>query len=319
MSMAESGSDPFNSGSIGFGCAYIMGGFEKKRNIKLLLSAFDCDIKYFDTAPMYGQGTSEEVVGEAFASNRHRISIATKVGIPHSTYTRKAEFLRAIATPIRRYLPKVSRGAATVLYKAGPSRPSPRNLTPLAVVRSVEDSLIRLRTDYVDLLLLHDAMLHEVTPELIDGISRMKSAGKVLRLGVASSVSDIDEIDRIYPNVFDVYQRAWSVMESDEDLFNNKIRIFHRSIMHSLEKLRRKMDDDRAFALRMRGATGLELTTTDEIAKVLIGAAVSVNPHGVTLFGTRRADRVANYAKAILSGPYVARGRALLAAYRHGP
>ena len=116
-----------------------MGGFEKKRNIKLLLSAFDCDIKYFDTAPMYGQGTSEEVVGEAFASNRHRISIATKVGIPHSTYTRKAELLRAIATPIRRYLPKVSRGAATVLYKAGPSRPSPRNLTPSAVVRSLED------------------------------------------------------------------------------------------------------------------------------------------------------------------------------------
>ena len=50
---------------IGFGCSHITGGFEARANLRLLRLAYDHGIRHFDTAPMYGHGTSEEVLATA--------------------------------------------------------------------------------------------------------------------------------------------------------------------------------------------------------------------------------------------------------------
>jgi hypothetical protein len=302
---------PFNTGRIGFGCAYVTGGFEKRRNLKLLRSAFDCGIRHYDTAPMYGHGTSENVLGEAFKHLRNHISVTTKVGISRPNFPLKRKLLRAIATPVRDYFPELSQRSAAAIYQRNSI---PRNFSVSSVRRSIEDSLSRLSTDHVDVLLLHEATLTDISEELLNTLTALKSEGKIVWTGIGSSVEDIASIDAAYPDFFDVYQRTWSILKTDEALHPNKATIYHRSIMDALTPLREKLASDPSFARYMRNAAGVDAGAVDDLAKALLSACIFVNPDGITLFGTRRPYRVADYAKQAAGD--LAPGIALLKAYR---
>src|SRR5204862_5249888 len=86
-----------------------------------LARAYDCGVTFFDTSAAYGNGHSEALIGEAFAGGRHKVVVATKAG--YEAWDRPPDFSAA------------------------------------AIVASTERSLGRLRTDYLDLLLLHNAPL----------------------------------------------------------------------------------------------------------------------------------------------------------------
>ena len=70
--------------AIGLGClpmvGYYGGKYEKKDMIALIRRAFESGVTFFDTAEVYGPYTSEEWVGEALASVRNQVKIATKFG-----------------------------------------------------------------------------------------------------------------------------------------------------------------------------------------------------------------------------------------------
>lgn len=311
MTVYPSEHGPFNTGRIGFGCAYITGGFERGRNLKLLRSAFDNGIRHYDTAPMYGHGTSEGVVGEAFKTVRGQISITTKVGISRPTFPFKRKLLRALATPVRHHFPELSQRSAAILYR---SNSIPKHFSVNDIRRSVEDSLSHLSTDYIDILLLHEAAPADINEELLNTLAALKSEGKILRSGVGSSAEDIASIDTAQPDFFEVYQRTWSILRTDETLYPNKTNVYHRTIMDALRPLREKLAADPSFADHIRNAGGLELSTADDFAKALISASLFVNPNGITLFATRRLSRVEHYAKQATSD--LASGKALLRAYR---
>lgn len=302
---------PFNTGRVGFGCAYITGGFEKRQNLKLLKRAFDSDIRHYDTAPMYGHGTSEAVVGEAFKTVRGQISIATKVGIPRPDFPLKRQLLRMLATPVRRHLPQISQKSAAIIYRGNSV---PKCFSADYVRRSVEESLSQLNTDYVDVLLLHEAALADISEDLLNTLAALKMEGKILRTGVGSFAEDIASINAAYPDLFDVYQRTWSVRRTDETLYPDKTNVFHRAVMDALLPLRDRLASDQTFADHVRKYAGLGLSAVDDLAKALISASLFVNPNGITLFATRRLYRVASYAKETPGD--LATGIALLKAYR---
>src|SRR6202030_2522341 len=97
------------------------GGSEEQESIRTIHAALDRGINLIDTAPVYGFGRSEEVVGKALAQDgrRKRAVIATKVGLAWTD-----------GKPYR---------------NAGKSR----------IVREVEDSLRRLQTDVIDIYQVH--------------------------------------------------------------------------------------------------------------------------------------------------------------------
>ena len=97
------------------------GDTDDRTSLAALARAQDCGITFFDTSAAYGNGHSEELIGEALAGVRHEAVLATKAG-----------------------------------YEAWDQPP---DFSAAAIVASTERSLARLRTDYVDLLLLHNAPL----------------------------------------------------------------------------------------------------------------------------------------------------------------
>ncbi len=168
---------------IGLGCARIGGVFQgDPRSVaRLLAVAGDAGINFFDTADMYAQGESEAQLGRAFGSRRKQVIIATKAGYCLPGRRKLAGHLKPLLRPViralglrRDQLPAAARGAMA------------QNFSADYLVRSLEASLRRLRTDYVDLFQLHSPSLEVIErgewEPVLDGLKR---SGKLRYFGVA--------------------------------------------------------------------------------------------------------------------------------------
>jgi aryl-alcohol dehydrogenase-like predicted oxidoreductase len=91
--------------ALGFGCMGLSFGFgpatERNEAIKVIRAAYDGGVTFFDTAEAYGPFTNEELVGEALATFRDKVVIATKFGfengVPSQGTNSKPERIRAVA------------------------------------------------------------------------------------------------------------------------------------------------------------------------------------------------------------------------------
>ena len=151
---------------IGFG-SWGIGGYPfwknegEEESIKAIKKAFDLGINFFDTAPVYGFGISEELIGNALKDVREKVIIATKCGLRWDK-----EELGSIA----------------------------KNATRKSIMEEVDLSLKRLQTDYIDLYQVH--WPDEKTPiqEPIETMLELQNSGKIRHIGVSNySVSQLKE------------------------------------------------------------------------------------------------------------------------------
>jgi aryl-alcohol dehydrogenase-like predicted oxidoreductase len=132
---------------------WMWGGTDDERSIATICAALDRGITLIDTAPAYGQGHSEEIVGRAVErwGHRDRVVIATKVGLEW-------------------------RRGGDVVRNAGRAR----------IMQEIHDSLRRLRTDYVDVYQVHwpDPLVpFEETAEALYALYR---DGRIRAIGVSN-------------------------------------------------------------------------------------------------------------------------------------
>ena len=141
------------------GTARIAGGIDEQRGIALVRSALDSGITHIDTAPSYGMGTAEIVVGKAIR------------GYDHARITAKLGSHRPGQTWLRTALRRIKRGLGTseaMTASLPPPRiaaPSGNNFAPAAMARSL--ALSRERLGRIDVLLLHDISAPEVTEPVL--------------------------------------------------------------------------------------------------------------------------------------------------------
>jgi aryl-alcohol dehydrogenase-like predicted oxidoreductase len=131
---------------------WMWGGTDEKESIHTIHSAIDRGITLIDTAPVYGFGRSEEVVGKALASGglRQRVVIATKAGLD---WTNGEPF---------------------------------RNATRTRIFSEIEASLKRLRTDVIDIYQVHWPDPMTQLSETADAMARLLKQGKIRAIGVSN-------------------------------------------------------------------------------------------------------------------------------------
>ena len=173
---------------IGFGCSRLHYLPTKERQ-PLLARAFELGIRHFDTAPSYGHGLSEIELGRFLRDRRDDCVIVTKFGIPPSAWLEGC---------IRRY-GKMARAAIAVratMRRAGLVAGSLPELTADQLERSIHESLRRLRTDYIDIHLLHEPTLQRIPnlSSLIEKYYSLKAQGLVRAFGLAGAYSDCSSI-----------------------------------------------------------------------------------------------------------------------------
>ncbi len=149
---------------------------ESKRAVR---RAHELGCNFFDTADAYGHGHSEALLGEALDGLRHSVLVATKVG--GNFYNRDVNPLLVgrISDALGRPLAELPRDAPLPLAHGA-------NFEPSYVRFAVEQSLRRLRTDYIDLLQLHNPALGLIaTADTYQVLEDLRLEGKIRFYGVS--------------------------------------------------------------------------------------------------------------------------------------
>ncbi|TGE09815.1 aldo/keto reductase [Hymenobacter fodinae] len=158
---------------------WMWGGTEQNDAVGAIHASYDLGVTSIDTAPIYGQGLSEEIVGEAIKSlPRDKVQILTKFGMRWDLA--KGDF--AMKT-------KDNNGHDLDVYKYA---------APESIMKEVEDSLRRLGTDYIDLYQIHWPDKTTPIEETMEAVARLVEQGKVRAVGVSNySVEQMQTAEKV--------------------------------------------------------------------------------------------------------------------------
>jgi aryl-alcohol dehydrogenase-like predicted oxidoreductase len=135
---------------VAFGCMSLSG--DETATIRLLRRAHDGGITLFDTADLYDRGENEKLVGKAFRGMRDRVLLASKVGNQW-----RADGSGWDWNPRKDY-----------------------------ILKSIDGTLRRLQTDYLDLYQLHGGTLDDPIDETIEAFELLQQQGKIRAYGISS-------------------------------------------------------------------------------------------------------------------------------------
>jgi aryl-alcohol dehydrogenase-like predicted oxidoreductase len=261
---------------------WMWGGTDETESVSTVRAALDHGINAIDTAPVYGFGRSEEIVGKAIAEGRLRdkVVIATKVGLEWADG-------------------KVFRNASRA-----------------RIMREIEDSLRRLRTDHIDIYQVHWPDPLVAIEETAEAMQTLLRQGKIRAIGVSNfSVEQMERFRSVAP--LHVLQSPYNLFERgiEVDLLPycraNKIAMFgYGALCRGLltgkmqpnttftgDDLRRtdpKFREPR-FAQYLAAVQRLDRLARERFGKRVIALAVRwMLDQGVTtaLWGARRPDQV---------------------------
>ncbi|MDR3448724.1 MAG: aldo/keto reductase, partial [Alphaproteobacteria bacterium] len=162
---------------IGFGCGRLVGGAAMKQSRVLVETALNLGIRHFDTAPSYGLGSSEDVLG-AVLEGQSDVTIVTKVGQARPSAPGLKAFARQALRPLLMRAPALR--ARLAKATAPGSAPS---YSPGAIAASLADSLTRLRRSCVTATLLHEIDAQSLTPDVVRAMHEQRDLGRTLALG----------------------------------------------------------------------------------------------------------------------------------------
>ena len=144
---------------VGLGCNNFGMRIDEAATARVVGASLDAGINFFDTADIYGSTKSEEFLGRALAGRRQQAIVATKFGMAVDEQRKGAR--------------------------------------PEYVHRAAEDSLKRLRTDYIDLYQLHQPDPEVPIADTLGALDRLVKAGKVKEIGCSNfSEAQLDEAAR---------------------------------------------------------------------------------------------------------------------------
>ena len=171
MEYRELGESGLSASAITFGAwaigGWMWGGAERKDAVEAIRASYDHGVTSIDTAPIYGQGLSEEIVGEALKGiSRDKVQIMTKYGMRWDE--QKGEF---------GFRSQDNEGRPLEVYKyAGKD----------SIVKECEDSLRRLRTDHIDLYQIHWPDSTTPVEETMEAVGQLLKQGKIRAAGVSN-------------------------------------------------------------------------------------------------------------------------------------
>jgi len=166
---------------------WMWGGTDEAESISAIQASLDAGVTLIDTAPAYGLGRSEEIVGKAIAGRRDKAVIATKCGLVWHTQKGR-HFFDQDGRPVHRYLCRDS------------------------IVHELEQSLRRLGTDYIDLYITHWQDPTTPVEETVAALEELKRAGKIRAIG-ASNVNRAELDQYLATGALDAIQERFSMID----------------------------------------------------------------------------------------------------------
>jgi len=193
MLTREIGNSGIKATAVGLGTwaigGWLWGGTDEEASLTAIKAALDEGISLIDTAPAYGLGVAEEIVGKAIKGRRDQVVLATKCGLVWDTQDGNY-FIDQGDKRIHRYLGKQS------------------------IIDELDQSLKRLGTDYVDLYLTHWQDPTTPIDETMETLLHLKQDGKIRAIG-ACNVSPEELKSYVAAGQLDCLQEEYSMVKRD--------------------------------------------------------------------------------------------------------
>ena len=169
MMTREIGRSGISTSAVGLGTwaigGWMWGGTDEQASISAIQASIDEGVTLIDTAPAYGMGRSEEIVGLAIKGRRDKVVLATKCGLVWHVQ-RGNYFFSQQDKPVHRHLGRES------------------------IRHEVEESLRRLGTDYIDHYITHWQDPTTPIAETMAALEELKAEGKIRSIGASNCSSD---------------------------------------------------------------------------------------------------------------------------------
>ena len=263
---------------------WMWGGTDEAESIRTIQSAPDHGITLIDTAPVYGFGRSEEIVGKAVKHGgmRDQVVLATKCALEWDAKERVA-----------------------------------RNATRQRIFKEADDSLRRLQTDVIDLLQVHWPDPNVDVRETAEAMARLQQDGKIRAIGVSNftpeqldAFSEVATVD-VAQNPYNLFERQidydvlpWSQAHDTRLLaYGALCRGLLSGRMHAdrefpgddLRNNDPKFQQPR-FGQYLAAVDALEQFAQDNYGKHVLDLAIrwvlDQYPHSVALWGARKPDQL---------------------------
>jgi aryl-alcohol dehydrogenase-like predicted oxidoreductase len=184
MEYRKLGNSDIRISAIAFGAwaagGWMWGGTDRKEAVLAIEKSIDLGVSTIDTAPVYGFGLSEEIVAEAVAGKRNQVQILTKYGLRWDT-TRGVFYFDS----------QDAQGNFVKINKYAGKQ---------GIVEECENSLRRLKTDYIDLYQIHWPDPTTPIEETMEAVATLLRDGKIRAAGVSNySVEQLKTAEKVIP------------------------------------------------------------------------------------------------------------------------
>jgi len=276
---------------LGFGCIKLTTHADRRDAVRILEEAFAQGITHFDVARAYGFGRSEGILGEFLRGKREKVTVATKFGIQPPSGLAGRRWTIDLAKKLLSPFPALLRRAK----QRGSNRVQSGMFTPAIAIRSLETSLRELRTDYIDVLLLHEANLSEALSQpLVEALQQQVERGTVRAFGVAST---FDKLGIAFSQIPAAYQ----VLQFEDNVRTRNLRtvqhetdraLITHSIFRPTSSLQNAVAANADLASRFSSEINANLREPSVIGSLLLHYALQSNADGVVLFSSSDPQHV---------------------------
>lgn len=290
---------------IGFGCSNLLGDKTPEQGLALLQAAYDAGVRHFDVARYYGFGDAEGLVGQLAQNRRDQITITTKFGLqPMKTVAGSRTLIDGVRKLMRSstFIRNLVRRRVQNFVQHG-------RFDVNSARASVDASLRQLRTDYIDILLLHEADVEDCKPELLEFLMELKTKGTIRAFGVGSEFRRARAICHAAPQFTEVIQfdstifndHVAQVPEEEPSLpAGSRARSTHGA-MSAIDPLLDRLRDDPELARKTSAILGRDALDKSALGGVVLAAALRANPNGLVLFRSADRNRIAENIVAAFS------------------
>lgn len=271
MLTREIGTSGIQASAIGLGTwaigGWMWGGTDEARSIAAIQASVDEGVTLIDTAPAYGQGVAEEIVGKALRGRRDKVVLATKCGLVWHTQ-KGNHFFDYDGKPVHRYLGRD------------------------AIVHEVEQSLKRLGTDYIDHYITHWQDPTTPIEETMEALEALKSQGKIRSIGASNTSAD-EVRAYVAAGQLDAVQEEYSMVKRDIETshiplcLKQSVSVLSYSSL-ALGLLTGKIGPDRAFEGddQRKNNPRFSQANRQKVSALMAGIAPIAEVHGATLAQT---------------------------------
>ncbi len=271
MLTREIGASGIEASVIGLGTwaigGWMWGGTDEAKSIAAIQASVDAGVTLIDTAPAYGQGVAEDIVGKALKGRRDQVVLATKCGLVWHTQ-KGNHFFDYDGKPVHRYLGKD------------------------AIIYEVEQSLTRLGTDYIDHYITHWQDPTTPIAETMEALETLKQQGKIRSIGASNTSAD--EVKAyVAAGQLDAIQEEYSMVKRDIEgtllpvCRENGVSVLSYSSL-ALGLLSGKIGPDREFTGddQRKDNPRFSMANRQKVADLMQTIAPIAEAHGATLAQT---------------------------------